>query len=101
MSTDWLPFWYLENTVLNMCYLARTVINLIDHHRQSIRCFLCRCFSCTGNSKRFNGFYTLSRFSLFTEEFEPDILLVFLNDSCEGYDKEYSCLGKLWSHACM
>ena len=49
-----------------------------------------------------SSFYTLSMFSQFTKEFEPDVLsLVFLNDRCEGYDKKYSCLGKLQSHACM
>ena len=39
MSTNWLPFWYLGNTVLNTCSLTRTIVDLIDCHRQSIRLF--------------------------------------------------------------
>ena len=44
MSTNWLPFWYLGNTVLNMCSLVRTIIDLIDCRRQSIKLFFMQVF---------------------------------------------------------
>ena len=36
MSTDWLPFGYLGNTVLNMCSLVRTVVDLICRSSETI-----------------------------------------------------------------
>ena len=27
--------------------------------------------------------------------------LLYPSDNSDGYSKEYSCLGKLWLHACM
>ena len=82
--------------VFSDCCLANGLMTSVMHSEVRPACLLSQWRTVV-------IFFTLlSKFSLITIELEPDVLVkAFYMTVVMVYDKRYSCLSKLWSHACV